>query len=96
KTEIRFSLDPEVLGTEGQIPEVGRQKSEVRKQMSLKIYNVTGRLVKNFLITNYQLPITRITWDGKDDMGEMVATGIYFCQLQIGNLTKTKKLILIR
>ncbi|MCK4233633.1 beta-galactosidase [candidate division WOR-3 bacterium] len=97
KTEIRFSLDPEVLGTEGQIPEVGNQKSEVGKQMSLKIYNVTGRLIKIFpLTTNHYTLTTAVSWDGKNDMGEMVATGIYFCQLQIGNLTKTKKLILLR
>lgn len=42
----------------------------------IKIYDVTGRLVKTFNnLTNYQLPIH---WDGSDNVGNHVSAGIYY------------------
>ena len=37
-----------------------------------------------------------IIWDGKDDIGKEVASGIYFYQLKTKDYTATKKMVLLR
>ncbi|MDP3025162.1 MAG: T9SS type A sorting domain-containing protein [candidate division Zixibacteria bacterium] len=63
---------------------------------TLKIYNVLGQLVKT-LVDEEKLPENyNIIWDGKDDAGKDVASGIYFYQLKTKNYTATKKMVLLR
>jgi hypothetical protein len=37
-----------------------------------------------------------IEWDGKDESGEEIASGVYFYRLQTKDFTQTKKMVLIR
>lgn len=73
--------------------------------IALRIYDLSGRLVKSFVIshqatgekpmTNDQYPMT-VTWDGRDTDGKLVPSGIYFAKLKSGDKSLTGKLILIR
>ena len=54
--------------------------------INMKIYDVSGRLVKQF--ANLHSSINQIIWSGDDDTGRSVSQGIYF--LQIENL-KTRE-----
>jgi len=38
----------------------------------------------------------RVKWDGKNDRGDPVASGVYFCRLTAGNRTLTRKAMLLR
>ncbi len=69
----------------------------VDKKVSLIIYDVSGREVVR-LIDEQELSKGRhtVVWDGKDRQGRQVASGIYFYTLKFGNLSKTKKMTLIR
>ncbi|MBI4722086.1 MAG: T9SS type A sorting domain-containing protein [Candidatus Stahlbacteria bacterium] len=79
-----------------------------RSIASLKIYDLTGRLVKTFSLTpNSQSPITKIVWDGKNEAGESMSSGLYFVKLsrrlsgsasggKAGEFSQTKKLLLLR
>jgi hypothetical protein len=58
---------------------------------SLKIYDLTGRLVTTLLNEHQKPGIYQVQWDGKKQ-----ASGIYFYRLQTGNVTSTKKLILLK
>ncbi|MDI6840964.1 MAG: T9SS type A sorting domain-containing protein [bacterium] len=63
------------------------------KEVRLKIFDVSGKLVRNF--PNYQFtnhPITQITWDGKDNLGKGVESGVYFCQIVAAHFSETKKI----
>ena len=98
KPFIKISPNPfrEWVEIKLQIPEVGRQNSEVRKQMSLEIYNVSGRLIKSFqLPTAYSLLPTVFKWDGRDREGEVLPSGIYFCTLKSGKTTLDMKRIIM-
>ncbi len=65
--------------------------------VELKIYDVSGRLVKSFsLPTAYSLLSTVIPWDGRDNRGQSIPGGIYFLKLKSGEFAITKDLILIR
>ncbi len=60
----------------------------------LKIYDVTGRIVKQFNhLTNYQ---SSIIWFGDDDSGRRLPSGVYFVRLESDGLNKSEKVILLR
>ena len=67
------------------------------KNCQLQIYNATGRLVKSFsLPTAYSLLPTEITWDGMDNNGHRMPTGVYYLRGKSGDKTLNRKLILVR
>ncbi len=64
--------------------------------VELTIYNIMGQKVK-VLVNGYQSAGTRsVIWDGCDQSGERVASGIYLYKLQAGELTQTKKMSLLK
>ena len=63
--------------------------------ISLKIYNLAGRLVKTFNHLTIQ-SFNQVTWDGKDSHNKNLPSGIYFCRLEYGELRKVQKLILLK
>jgi flagellar hook assembly protein FlgD len=63
--------------------------------VSLKIYNVAGQLVKtydSFMTAGYRT----ITWDGTNKSGDDVASGVYFYNLKAEEFTKTLKMTLLK
>jgi len=58
-----------------------------KSQTTLKIYDVSGRLVKKFLLPNL------LVWDGKDSKGNIVSEGCYIIRVANENFTYTKKII---
>jgi hypothetical protein len=64
--------------------------------VSLRIYDVAGRLVR--MLADGSRPAANYAevWDGKDASGRTVASGIYFCRLDAGSFTQTRKMILLR
>lgn len=59
---------------------------------NIKIYNMTGRIVKNF---NFCEEEDKINWDLKDNYGKKLGRGIYFIHLKTQNVRKHAKLIII-
>ena len=68
-----------------------------KTNLSFKIYNLTGELVKTFsLITNNQKLIT-LLWDGRDNTGKKSPGGIYFYRLKTsGGISETKEFIILK
>ncbi len=63
---------------------------------TLIIYNILGQKVKT-LMDEDKLPGNyQVIWDGKDQRGNEVSSGIYFYQLKAGNYKETKKMSLLR
>ncbi len=73
------------------------QNPNVQIPITLKIFDVSGRLIKNLkLPTPYSLLPTLVSWDGTDENGCRVANGIYFISCEINNKKMVKKAILIK
>ncbi|MGQ9534995.1 MAG: T9SS type A sorting domain-containing protein [bacterium] len=71
------------------------QDAEITNQVqniSLKIYNVTGELVKQY----YSVIGSRVAWQGTDENGKPLSNGIYFVLLEHGSKRLTEKLVLLR
>ena len=66
------------------------------QDISLKIFDVSGRIVKVFDLASGILPLTSaVFWDGTDEQGQKVKSGVYFCKIEVNDLTQTKKIIVI-
>jgi hypothetical protein len=64
--------------------------------ITLTIYNMLGQKVR-VLVNEYQNAGYRsVKWDGRDDRGQEVTSGIYFYRLHTEDLTKEKKMLLLR
>lgn len=63
---------------------------------TLKIYNILGQKVRTLVDEPKRAGSYEVIWDGKDDQGKDVASGIYFYQLTAGDYKETKKMTLIR
>jgi len=62
----------------------------------LTIYNMVGQKVKT-LVNETQTPGNKIiTWDGRDDSGNLVSSGIYIYRLHAGFETQTKKMLFLK
>lgn len=69
--------------------------------ISLDIYNVLGQRVRSLVNTIQQIGTYELEWDGKDDAGNTVSTGVYFYKLSVisngeKTFTETKKLMLLK
>ncbi|MFC1683277.1 FlgD immunoglobulin-like domain containing protein [Candidatus Zixiibacteriota bacterium] len=64
--------------------------------VSLKIYNVLGQEVRVLLEGPISPGSHLVQWDGRDDAGHDLASGVYFSRLVAGDHGQTRKLILTR
>jgi hypothetical protein len=65
-------------------------------QVDLAVYNILGQRVAT-LVSEYQGPgAHHVTWTGTDEHGNMLASGIYFYRLQLGDRVETKKMLLLK
>jgi flagellar hook assembly protein FlgD len=60
---------------------------------TIEIYNLKGQKVRQFSIFNSQYSIT---WDGTDQEGKSVSSGIYFARLKAGKQTASCKMLLLK
>lgn len=80
ETTIRFEIPPALGGSSAQ----------------LSIVDVRGVLVRVLIDRELNAGSKSVKWDGKDEKDRLVASGVYFCRLQIGNSRQVRKLSLVR
>jgi hypothetical protein len=69
---------------------------EARSHVSLRVYNVAGRLENTLVEGVQEMGRYRLGWDGRDSRGRSLASGIYFCVLETDSFSQTRKMILLR
>ena len=62
----------------------------------LTIYDVRGARVRELVNGTQRADVYRVMWDGSNDNGERVASGMYFYKLVAGRFTQTKKMLLLK
>lgn len=62
----------------------------------LRVYNPAGQLVRSLLNRKESAGYKQVAWDGRDDGGRRVPSGVYFYRLQAGGYSDTKKMVVIR
>ena len=69
--------------------------------VNVKIYDVSGRLVRTISVgfkpVGYYLTRERAAyWDGRNDVGEHIVSGIYFYQLQADDASFLRKMVILK
>jgi hypothetical protein len=75
------------------VPEAHRGSASSTQAVEIHIYNSMGRLV-----TSHKPPVTSnyFVWDGKDNQGRLLGSGIYFCRLQANGYEQSRKIVLLK
>ena len=64
--------------------------------LKLLVYNVNGQLVKTLKDGNIAPGAYNISWDGFDDYGQVLPSGIYFYHMETNEFNKKSKMVLIK
>lgn len=64
--------------------------------VNLDIFDVTGRLVRRLAQSDFPAGKHELIWNGQDDFGKNVASGIYFYRIKVDNFTEVNKTTLIK
>jgi hypothetical protein len=89
-------------GLEPNVPNPFNPATTIRYQIgaagavTLRVYDVTGRLVRT-LVDGQRVPgAYEARWDGRDERGRGVASGVYFYRLHAGDFTRTRRMVLLK
>jgi hypothetical protein len=75
--------------------EVGyRLGSDAR--VSLRIYDISGKLVRTLVDAPQTAGAYAVTWNGRDDKGRSVSSGVYFYKLRAGKFSQTRRMMLLK
>ena len=67
--------------------------------VTIHIYSSNGQLIRTLQLSNkmaglYYKPNRAAHWDGKNEFGELVASGIYYYTLTLGTITETRRMVI--
>ncbi|HXV13200.1 MAG TPA: FlgD immunoglobulin-like domain containing protein, partial [Candidatus Krumholzibacteria bacterium] len=75
---------------------VEHQLSGEAVETSVKVYNVTGRLVTTLVESPHAPGRYRTGWSAQDDQGASVASGVYYVKLTIGRRSVTQRMVQLK
>lgn len=62
----------------------------------IDIFNIVGQRVKTLVDEEMKAGVYAADWDGKDDRGKSVSSGVYFYRMQAGDFSDMKKMLLVK
>ena len=65
-------------------------------QLEVIVYDVKGRRVRALFAGEASGTHLDLRWDGRDDSGRAVGSGVYFCRARIGRIVVSRKMTMIR
>ncbi len=67
-----------------------------RSEVVISIYDILGRKIRTLVQGVEEPGYKSVTWDGTNDLGEGVSVGIYIYQIQAGDFTQIRKMLLLK
>ena len=93
---------PEVFSVSKNYPNPFNPKTSVRintvaeGRLMVNIYDLSGRLVNSLINENVKAGVQTLTWDGSNQFGQLVPTGVYFLQVVSGVSSHLQKMALVK
>ena len=69
---------------------------EKTEAVNIKIYDIKGALIRELMNKKANAGLNKIVWDGKNEHGNLVTSGIYFYRISAGKFSQTKRMVFIR
>ncbi len=67
-----------------------------REHVTVSVYDANGRLVRTLVDETRGTGSHDVQWDGRDDAGVTVGSGVYFYRLRAGSHTESKKMVMLK
>ncbi len=67
-----------------------------RAEVDIEIFNIRGQKVRSLLHENRAAGSHSVVWDGSDETGNLVATGVYLYRLSADGVVQTKKMVMLK
>jgi hypothetical protein len=67
-----------------------------RGEVTLKIYNSVGQLVRTLVSGEYEVGAHKIIWDARDNSGVQMASGVYLAVFKAGEVQQVRRVVLMR
>ena len=87
-THISFTLPHEARRTED------GERDPIHT--TLKIYNLLGQVVRTLVDEVREPGYYSVSWDGRDQLGREVTSGVYFYRIEAGEFSETKRMLLVK
>ena len=93
---------PTVIALHANVPNPFRNGTEIRfdlpraGRVQLRIYDVSGRLVRTLVDREEPAGYRSVVWDGKDETGQRASAGVYFYSFQTQDKTIQRKMVQLR
>jgi hypothetical protein len=71
----------------------GLKKQSDGADVSLAVYDMTGRQIASLVSGSRKVGVYHVTWDGRDSYGRRLPTGMYMLRMKAGNFMKTIRTI---
>ena len=68
----------------------------VGARVKLEVFNMLGQKVRTLVQKDQAIGQHQIQWDGKDDSGFKVGSGVYIYRLDAGTFTESRKMLMIK
>jgi hypothetical protein len=93
---LRFALG--ALANPFRISTVISYSLAAKSRVGLRVFDRSGREVRNLLNSEQAAGSYRLGWDGKDNAGGLVPAGVYFCRMDVeaSGFAQSRKLLLVR
>ncbi|MCB0270602.1 MAG: multicopper oxidase domain-containing protein [Calditrichaeota bacterium] len=65
-------------------------------KVTLAVYNLSGQLVRNLINNDVPAGQHQVVWDGTNEIGDKVASGIYIYRLKAGTAVQSRKMLLLK
>ena len=65
-------------------------------RVEIDVYNILGQKVRTLLEEHQNAGRHRVLWDGRDEKGKEVSSGIYLYRIKASEFSQTKKMVLLR
>jgi len=64
--------------------------------VTLQMFNIQGQFIRSLVNASQSTGRYSVIWDGKDELGRSVSSGVYVYRLDAGNFSSVKRLILLK
>ncbi|MFQ5709961.1 MAG: T9SS type A sorting domain-containing protein [bacterium] len=101
-TTVAGEAIPEKFALEPNYPNPFNPETTIRYSLhtdmhvTLTIYNLLGQEIKTLVDAHHKAGVFRVVWQGRDEAGNKVTSGVYIYQLKSEGFVETRKMILLQ